>query len=112
MWRVRPIDALGMIPASRVATAGGIDRLAIGARVVRGAYGFFWVRTVLRSRSWMVSRVPLWRHSSKYRHTVLLGGKSLGRSRHGHPVRKMGHTASTTTRGSVVRGRPPGYTGA
>ena len=47
--------------------------------VVRGAYGFSWVRTFLRSRSWIGSRVPLCRHSSKYFQTVLLGGKSLGR---------------------------------
>jgi hypothetical protein len=32
---------------------------------VRGAYGFAAVRTLVRSRSWMVSRVPLCRHSSK-----------------------------------------------
>src|SRR3954451_23324556 len=79
--------------------------------VVRGAFGFSWVRTLARSRSWIRSRVPLCRHSSKYRQTVLLGGKSLGRYRHWQPVRSRYRTASTTSRRSVVRGRPPGYTG-
>ena len=76
--------------------------------VVRGAYGFSAARTLVRSRSWIRSRVPLCRHSSKYRQTVLLGGKSFGRYRHWHPVRRTYKTASTTSRRSVVRGRPPG----
>jgi hypothetical protein len=44
-------------------------------------------RTRSRSASWIASRVPLCRHSLKYRQVVLLGGKSVGKNRHGQPVR-------------------------
>ena len=82
MCRLRPstFSALSRPRGSppEVVSTDGLSTLA----VVRGEYGLSAARTFVRSRSCRVSRVPLCRHSSKYRQGVLLGGKSLGRYRH------------------------------
>src|SRR3954468_4139430 len=107
MWRLRPSTFLWLSrPRSSPPEVVSTDWLSTLA-VVRGEYGFSAARTLVRSESWMRSRGPLCRHSSKYRQTVLFGGKSLGRYRHWQPVRSTYRTASTTSRRSVVRGRPP-----
>ncbi len=73
------IDVLGVVPTALLATRGGIDRLTVDAGRGARRVGLLGCAHFLRSRSWMVSRVPLCRHWLKYFQTVLLGGKSLGR---------------------------------
>jgi hypothetical protein len=55
--------------------------------VVRGQRGFSLLETWSTRVSWIGFRVPLCLHWSKLRHTLLLGGKSLGKNRHWQLVR-------------------------
>ena len=84
--RMRPFTFLwASYPRSSPPSVAGTDWLSMlpadGVRFRPSC-----LRTFSRKRSWMASSAPLCRHSSKYRQTVLRGGKSVGRYRHWHPV--------------------------
>jgi hypothetical protein len=65
MWRFRPSTFLKLSrPRCSPPEVVSTDWLSTLAEV-RGWYGFSLVRTLLRSRSWMASRVPSDRHRSK-----------------------------------------------
>ena len=105
------VDVFGVVPAALFAACGRIDGLTVNAGrcsrcvrlfgsadpiapevvdVVPGAVVRFRDDAarpqVSGRRSWTWSQVLLCRHSSKYRQTVLFGGKSLGKYRHWQPV--------------------------
>jgi hypothetical protein len=77
MWRFRLSTFLALSrPRCSPPDVVSTDWLSTLAEVL-GWSGFSAMRAFLRSRSWIVSRVPLYRHSSKYHQTVRLCGKSL-----------------------------------
>ena len=64
IWRFRPSTFLALSrPRCSPPEVVSTDWLSTLA-VVRGWYGFSFARTFLRSRSWIVSRVPSDRHWS------------------------------------------------
>ena len=78
IWRF-PVDVLEVVAAPLLAAGGGVDRLAVDARGGAGV-----VRLLHRAdlaAEPVVDQVQgaICRHRSKYRQTVLLGGKSMGR---------------------------------
>lgn len=88
IWRFRPSTYLALSrPLASLLLVVSTDWLST-LPVVRGEYGFSAERTLVRSESCGHWSVPSSRHCLKYRQTVLLGGKSLGKYRHWHPVRR------------------------
>ena len=63
------------------------------------------------SVSWIRCHVPSRVHLRKYLYSVCHGGRSCGAIRQGHPVRRTYRIPFIISRGSTVRGLPPGLAG-
>ena len=68
-------------------------------------------RTQGRSVSLTRSHVPSMVQLRKYLYRVCQGGRSCGTIRQGHPLRSKYRMPFTTSRRTIVRGRPPGLAG-
>jgi hypothetical protein len=78
---------------------GGVDIAGDADRPLRS-------RSTIRSAWFSASNTPLSRHVANQRQAVLLGGRSLGRSRQATPPRITWKTASTISRKDHERGPP------